>query len=283
MIKPTKTDIFFKSRIAFTWFFLSLIIISVAACSTSTLKPAEKHELRFVVGADGHWGQPNTAYEQYYTQFIEAVNNLNRSKPIDFVVLIGDLVHDRSEMLPAVKARLDQLVPRYYVVNGNHDHANAEKWEQIWGYPINAMIKEKNYTLLLVNTADSVGNYACADADWLRSSLQQPEAQNVFVFAHITQKNWTQHGIDCPEIMEILTKNKAVQAVFHGHDHDIDEVRRQDKTHFIFTGRFGGSWGGIRQFRVVEVGENGSILIFRYNIESDIIEKIITIEEKGIE
>jgi len=244
-----------------------------AECEMPFQGQERKVELRFAVAADGHWGQPGTDYEGNHRQLIEAINRLHDTAPFDFVVLVGDLVHDRPDLLPEVKSRFDQLVPDYYVVHGNHDHATPELWKKIWGLEINVTVTVKNHHLLLVNTADSIGTYTSADAAWLQSAVERAHPDPVFVFAHITQKAWTRHGIGSPEVMTILTANDAIRAVFHGHDHDVDEIRMEDGIPFVFTGRFGGSWGGRRQFVIAETDAEKGITIYRCDLETGLMKK----------
>ena len=265
--------------------FLILVVMNfIVIISLHSIANAGKNTIvRFAVAADGHWYQPDVPYQKYYSQFIMAVNKLHKDRPLDFVVLIGDLVHDAPDQLPVVKKQLDQLFPRYFVVPGNHDLVDPEKWKKLWGYAINATIKIKNVALILANTSDKLGNYDCVDSTWLKQALNQFPSQNVFVFAHITQKKWTRFGINCPDILELLTKIKSVRAVFHGHDHDIDEVRELSGTPYIFVGRFGGSWGGRRQFKVVEFDPGKAITISRYDIETGMLEKQAVIEHEGVQ
>jgi len=247
----------------------ALVLSLVAGYDAPGFELQQRVVLRFAVASDGHYGQERTPYQGNYSQLINKINQLHGKRPLAFVVILGDLVHDKPDQLHHVKVLLDRLDPEYYVVHGNHDHANAWLWKTVWGYPINERILAENYQLLLINTADPDGTYRCADAQWVRSSLAQPGSENIFIFSHITQGNWTRYGVNCPEIMENYTSNDQVRAVFHGHDHDVDHVKFEKEVPFVFTGRFGGSWGAEKQFLVVEMEENGDLKIYRHNIENN--------------
>lgn len=250
------------------WLALTLLWAMPAGGEGPGPEPQSKAVLRFAVAADGHYGQEGTPFADNYADLIQAINQLHGQQPLDFVVFLGDLVHDRPDLLPEVKRLLDCLAPPYYTVHGNHDHSDGVRWQGLWGTPINAVIEVKEHRLLLVNTAGQDGSYQCADRQWLQAALARPGAEELIAFAHISQKDWTRFGKACPEIMDLFTASATMRAVFHGHDHDVAEVKTEKNLPFVFTGRFGGSWGGERQFLVVEMEGHGAMQILRYDLAS---------------
>jgi len=248
------------------WLALAMLWSTLTGCEPTGAGPQAKAALRFAVAADGHYGQEGTPFADNYADLIRAINQVNGERPLDFVVLLGDLVHDRPDLLPEVKRLLGTLAPPYFVVHGNHDHSEGTRWQALWGTPLDAVVLVKGYRLLLVNTAGQDGSYQCADRQWLHASLARPGSEELIAFAHISQKDWTRFGKDCPEIMDLFTASAKLKAVFHGHDHDVAEVKMEKNLPFVFTGRFGGSWGGDRQFLVVEMGDQGRIKILRYDL-----------------
>ena len=81
----------------------------------------KKVKLRFVVASDGHYGQRNTEYENFYSTVVSRINEEHRKHPFSFCVINGDVVHDDKTHYPAAKKVLDALHPKYYVSQGNHD------------------------------------------------------------------------------------------------------------------------------------------------------------------
>ena len=223
--------------------------------------------LRFSIASDGHYGQPNTDYHRFLTDLVSRVNEEHRQKPFDFCVINGDLVHDDKRFYPELKKGLDQLLPRYYVSQGNHDHVNAEEWEQIWKMPVNLDFRIHRHSVLIGTTSDEKGSYLCPDLTWFSRKLEEHRSQrNIFVFIHINPVKQTANAVDCPAFFDLLGKYPNVRAVFNGHDHDQDDIKMKGAVPFIFDAHYGGSWGtAYRGFRVVELHKDNSLLTYILN------------------
>ncbi len=64
----------------------------------------------------------------------------------------------------------------------------------------------------------------------------------------------------------MIKLHKNVRAVFHGHEHDQDDVKIVDSVPYMFDSHVGGSWGtSYRGFRVVEVLKDNSIVTYIMN------------------
>lgn len=226
-----------------------------------------KVRLRFVVASDGHYGQPNTAYEKYFASLVSRINDEHRKDPFAFCVINGDIIHDDKQFFPAAKQALDQLSVKYYVSQGNHDHATADEWEAVWQMPVNLDFSIRKNSFLVATTSNEKGTYLCPDLDWMRQKLEEHRRQeNIFIFIHINPGKLTRHAVDCPELFELFSKHKNVRAVFNGHDHDEEGIRTRSDVPFIFDAHFGGSWGTeYRGFRVVELMKDNSIFTYMMN------------------
>ncbi len=58
-----------------------------------------KPKLRFAIASDGHYGQPNTDYKKDHENIVRWLNEAHAQNPLNFVIINGDLVHDRPELL----------------------------------------------------------------------------------------------------------------------------------------------------------------------------------------
>ena len=67
--------------------------------------PKEKLKLRFAVASDGHYGQPETDSALFYRHLVQWLEKEHQQNKLDFVILNGDLVHDRPDLLPEVKEK----------------------------------------------------------------------------------------------------------------------------------------------------------------------------------
>lgn len=224
---------------------------------------------RFAVASDGHYGQPDTDYKTYASNIVDRLNAEKERSGLDICFFNGDLIHDDPRFMPEVKTAFDKLTIPYYVTRGNHDKVSPAVWEQIWGYPENHVVEKEESAFILGNTSNEKGEYVCADTRWLSQALEkQRRKKHVFVLLHISQRKWTTHGIDCPQVMETIEKFPNVKAVFHGHDHDVDEVKVSGGKPYLYDGHFGGNWGTTyRGYRIVEIFADGRITTYQFNPE----------------
>ena len=230
--------------------------------------PAKKKVLlRFGLASDGHFGQSGTPFEANHREMIGWLNGEVPKRGLHFSVINGDLYHDNIDFLPQVKQTWDGLKMPYYVTHGNHDHASAETWEKTWKIPLHHAFEEKDCAFLILNTADENGKYICPDLNWTREKLRLYQTKkHLFVFMHITPIKWTDNGIDCPELVEMFSKQANLRGVFHGHDHDQDGVKERNGKHYFFDSHIGGNWGTpYRGYRIVEVLKNGTVLTYQVN------------------
>jgi hypothetical protein len=226
-----------------------------------------KVRLRFVVASDGHYGQPNTDYENYFATLVSRINAEHKKNPFAFCVVNGDIIHDDKTHFPAAKKALDLLATKYYVSQGNHDHATAKEWEAIWQMPVNLDFTIKKNSFLVATTSNEQGTYLCPDINWMKQKLDEHQHQeNIFVFIHINPGKLTKHAVDCPELFEVFAKHKNIRAVFNGHDHDEEGIKMRENVPFVFDAHFGGNWGTeYRGFRVVELMKDNSLVTYIMN------------------
>lgn len=218
-------------------------------------------DFRFIVASDGHYGQPDTPYKDYFSTIVGKVNQYHSMFPSEFIVYNGDIIHDDPVHLKPAFDALSKTELPFFVTKGNHDMVTSEEWEKMWGYPQNHVIEFGNRVIFLGTTSNENGDYLCPNLDWHENNLNTyKDSKEIFIFLHITPKGWTDHGISCPEFHELLARFDNVTAVFNGHDHQQDDIKIEGKVPFMFDGHFGGSWGTeYRGFRVVELLKNGTL------------------------
>lgn len=227
-------------------------------------------KLKFITASDGHWGQPNTDFETSHRNLIEAIH---REKDVDFVVFNGDLIHDEPTLLPEVKKVYSQLQIPNYVTRGNHDRVSPEDFERIMGQATNFSFQTKESGIILLDCSNEKGEYLCANLDFAKSKLEEyASLSNVFVFVHISQNDWTRHGVPCTDFLNLLTSYPNVRATFHGHDHDVDGQMIYRKKPFLWSGHFGGNWGNpFPSYRVCELGEEGKAITYLKTVKDGMI------------
>ena len=236
-----------------------------------------KVRLRFVVASDGHYGQPETDYENYFATVVSQINEENEKKSFSFCVINGDIIHDDKQFYPAAKKTLDNLRMKYYVSQGNHDHVTPQEWEAIWSLPLNYDFSHGKNSFLIGTTSNENGEYLCPDIKWFSEKLEEYKNQhNIFIFIHINPGKQTKNAVDCPELFELFAKHKNIRAVFNGHDHDEEGIKMKNDIPFVFDAHFGGNWGtAYRGFRVVEILKDNSGLTYIMNPTEKINEAAI--------
>ncbi|MBN8649878.1 MAG: metallophosphoesterase [Cytophagales bacterium] len=234
--------------------------------AAEVLDNQKKVVLRFAVGSDSHYGQPDTAYDQYITEFVSHLNNFHKELPLDACVINGDLIHDKPELMSQLKPHLEKLAVPFCVTQGNHDRIPATQWLQIWNVPLNYERTFGKQIFLMMTTSNEKGEYLSPDLKWLEERLKQHRKKNIFLFLHIGQQKWTLNSIDNPAYADLIQKYPNVRAVFHGHDHDQDGEKMLRNIPHLYDSHIGGSWGTTyKGYRIVELLNDNSVVTYMMN------------------
>ncbi|MCD0488345.1 metallophosphoesterase [Pedobacter sp. MC2016-14] len=250
---------------------ISPAVSALALAEQATLPGATgKIKLRFAIASDGHYGQPGTDYKKDHENIVRWLNEAHEQNPLNFVIINGDLVHDRPDLLMEVKNNYyDKLKVPFYALPGNHDHADTARWKAVFGYEDNFSFENNGVGFVLANTSNTVGKYLSPDNDFIRTALERFKAlKTVFVVLHIPPHLWVPENpfVDAPQTVALLHSYANVKAVFHGHDHSLDAVFYTDKLPHFFDAHIGGSWGTTyRGYRIVEVDEEDKISTYQVN------------------
>jgi hypothetical protein len=233
---------------------------------------AGKFKLRFAIASDGHYGQEKTDFTTNYQNIIKWLNDDHDKNHLDLVIINGDLVHNRPDLLPVVKSTyLDKLKVPYHTIPGNHDFADAKIWKDVFGYEDKYTVEHGDIAFVLANTADTKGDYVCPDNAFIKASLDKfADKKIVFVVLHIPPVQWLESEktgfLNCPETVSLLHAYPNVKAVFHGHDHLLDGVRYTGKLPHLFDAHIGGDWGtNYKGYRIVEINDANEIYTYQVN------------------
>ncbi len=251
----------------------SLITAIIASSGVQSLSGSDLYELRknvklrFIIASDAHYGQLKTPFDEMIETFVQKANYFHKNQKCDFCVLNGDLIHDEAHLMVKAKTKFDKLEMPTYVTKGNHDKITDLDWLNIWKIPVNFSFKKAKNAFILATTSDEEGTYLSPNLEWMKTALEKhKKAKNVFLFIHIPQIKWTANAIDTPEFLELVSTYPNVKAIFHGHEHDQDNILYYENIPLIFDSHIGGSWGtDYKGFRVVEVLKDDSIVTFMMN------------------
>ncbi|MFC4211090.1 metallophosphoesterase family protein [Pedobacter lithocola] len=234
------------------------------------LQLSAKFKLRFAIASDGHYGQAGTDYEKDHENMIKWINEAHDKTAFDFVIINGDLVHDRPELLKEVKDKYyDKLKVPFYAIPGNHDHADTAHWMSVFGYEDNFAFEKNGVGFVLANTSNAEGKYLSPDNNFLKKELDKfANLKTVFVILHIPPHIWVPQNpfVESPDTLSLLHSYTNVKAVFHGHDHSLDAVFYTGKLPHFFDSHIGGNWGTTyKGFRIVEVDNEEKIYTRQVN------------------
>jgi calcineurin-like phosphoesterase family protein len=235
--------------------------------STAETKP----RLRLAIASDIHYGQQGTPFEQNTANLIKWLNDDHAKNHLDMVIINGDLVHNRPDLLPEIKTKyFDKLNVPYHTIPGNHDFADTAIWKKVFSYEDNYTVEHGDIAFILANTADAKGAYINPDNAFIKTSLDKFAGKKaVFVVLHIPPIKWVKEDgfLDSPQTVELLHAYPNVKAAFHGHDHLLDGVRYTgNKFPHFFDSHIGGNWGtDYRGYRIVEVDDNYRIYTYQVN------------------
>ncbi len=228
-------------------------------------------KIRFALASDGHYGQEHTNSQENYKNLVNWINEEHDKKDLDFIIINGDIVHDRPDLLAEIKEKYFQKfkIP-FYAVPGNHDFADTALWKSLFGYADNYRFEHQDVAFVVASTSNSKGEILCPDNVFLKEQLENFKNKKiVFVVLHIPPFKWLKEDLynaNCEETMRLLTSYANVKAVFHGHDHAIDGVRYYKKLPHFFDGHFGGNWGtNYKGYRIVEVTNDNKISTYQVN------------------
>ena len=227
-------------------------------------------KLRFAIASDGHYGQPGTDFKKDHENIIRWLNEAHTASPLNFVIINGDLVHDRPDLLPEVKTNYyDKLKVPFYAIPGNHDHTDTATWKAVFGYEDNYSFEKNGIGFVLANTSDTKGTYLSPNNNFIKGELEKFKSlTTVFVILHIPPHHWVPENpfVESPETVTLLHSYPNVKAVFHGHDHSLDAVFYTNKLPHFFDAHIGGSWGtAYKGYRIVEVDQDNKINTYQVN------------------
>jgi len=157
--------------------------------------------------------------------FVNTVNNLNKTKPIDFVIHVGDIADFGlpQQYLWGNKYLLKLNVP-YITIIGNHDLVGngGDAYKTMFGkYNFSFIYNDIKFIIINTNSLEFEMNGKVPDISWLDTEL---EPNNTFNKAVVLFHVAPMHGEFDPNLKisfeNTLKKYNNVLFVAHGHMHD---------------------------------------------------------------
>lgn len=165
---------------------------------------------------------------QKIDKITEAVLSENRERPLDAVLVLGDLSIDDYDArhLPENYCKkfkeecMDILPCPAYAQPGNHDSYPDADWQAVFGYPRQYSLKLGECVFVFLDTfaacpgkAGPGALYNTPDLDFLRAELAKYPTERIFLCAHHFEPSAE------AELGEILKEETRITCLFRGHTH----------------------------------------------------------------
>ena len=170
--------------------------------------------------------QVDTPTELRYAR-MSIYRDLRERDDIDLVLVLGDLVNDRTELLAGSVSSLDSTGKSWLALPGNHDRDNRkgefrglEAWKKDVGYIDTAVVSGRGALILMNNVrtkgrADYEGGFSESQKMWLERTLKSlPGKTPVLLATHIPLSET--EGLDT--LASILHLHPGILSV-SGHTH----------------------------------------------------------------
>jgi outer membrane protein assembly factor BamB/predicted phosphodiesterase len=167
----------------------ALLALSVFLCSVTLSFGQTGHTFRFALLTDLHVTHSGNAAEDLQ----RAVNQINASDDIEFVLVTGDVTEEGDrESLQKAKNILDRLKVKYYAIPGNHETKWSESGVTAFGDIFGGerfRMEYKGFLFLGFNTGPLMrmadGHVPPQDINWLKAELKKAgKTQPVILVTH---------------------------------------------------------------------------------------------------
>ena len=196
----------------------------------------ENKNFRVILVSDFHLGQEvkkgNLSANLRVNKMIQCINDENRKRTVDFVLVLGDLSQNsltlrastpRDDVKRAINSYLCNLDVPYYCIHGNHDVYNDKLWNDVFNYPKNYSIECGNFAFIMVDNFGDDENlitsnensfgYSPINAKWLQDEINKVKTKNIILCGH-----WFDESAESEEVKKLIKDN--ILCIFEGHIHD---------------------------------------------------------------
>lgn len=236
--------------------FLALIMFcGLQSYSASSLKFAQVSDVHFSTGTS------NTTYKltaESPKLFEDAVNRINETPDINFVMFTGDQIDKSFEReLTAFLEYAEKLIYPWYTVFGNHDtciggfltpevYLKLVKSHNLnfeFTTPYYSFTPQKGYKVIVLDTIirdrlTANGYMSEEQIEWLDNQIKTSPKDTILIFMHvpiIEPFNSPNHKLlNADEVEAVLNKYKNPIAVFQGHYH-ASKITRKDNILYVST------------------------------------------------
>jgi len=224
---------------------ISFVLAAIMFCG---LQSYSASSLKFAQVSDVHFStsQNNTTYKltaESSKLFDDAVEQINETPNINFVMFTGDLIDKPFEKeLSAFLPHTEKLVYPWFFAFGNHDTCfggfltpqvymdlvKAYNQDFTFDKSYYSFTPQKGYKVIVLDTIirdrlTSNGQISAEQMQWLDEEIKNSPKDTILIFMHVPvlePYNSPNHKLlNAQEMENVLNKYKNVIAVFQGHYH----------------------------------------------------------------
>ncbi|MDA3952722.1 MAG: metallophosphoesterase [Bacteroidales bacterium] len=169
-------------------------------------------------------GDTHRFYDEF-EGFVNAVNNVNKNNPVDFVIHAGDIADFGlpQQYLWGNSFLLNLDIP-YLVVLGNHDlvgNGSLAYSEMFGEYNFSFIYEDIKFVFINTNSREFSFNGAVPDINWLNSELQPANNfTKAIVIFHVPPMSGDFDSILEEDFHSSIAKYNNVLFTIHGHLHE---------------------------------------------------------------
>jgi outer membrane protein assembly factor BamB len=225
-------------------------------------------QFRFALITDLHITKTEPAVEDLQ----RAVNQINATGNLDFVLVTGDITEEGDrESLKKAKSILDRLKPKYYIIPGNHETTWSESGMTAFGDIFGNerfRFEHKGFLFLGFNTGPFIrmadGHVAPQDIGWLKEELKlYGKEKPVVIVTHYPLNEDVDNWYDVTDAIRPYN----IRMVVGGHYHANHQYSYDGIPGFLNRSTLRGkeATGGYSIYDITP----DSILVYEHNIDAE--------------
>ncbi|MGM9683258.1 MAG: metallophosphoesterase family protein [Eubacteriales bacterium] len=153
--------------------------------------------------------------------FTDLLIEEHRQTPIDALLLLGDVSHEKPENLEAIILKhLKKLPFPVYFLPGNHENYPNDDYMRITGNPRQYTVAVDNFLFIMVDVYSNASRphkYQNADIEFIKTACDSADGKTVILCGHYFHSQDT-------ELIEFLKQRNDIAAVAFGHTHKANFV-----------------------------------------------------------
>jgi Icc protein len=217
---------------------------------------------------------------------IEQINALHQTEPIDFVIGVGDIAHEGTDIqYEASMVELQKFTVPFYPIMGNEEH--NESVEKYLGYAqkwnpeiISSRYVMEGDSIAFIFASPGFGReFEDEGVLWIRDQLQAMAPKPVFLIVHGAQAGAfpenPEKGVHNPLFVEEVVSQPNLTAMISGDLHmDMERVNHSKQigsTHYLHIPgvertKIPDETNHTPMFRVMTITQTGQVLVDTYTV-----------------